>query len=282
MLFETNTATMARKKAGHLNNVAKLTETISGSDNGNMLLVPGRKGTMQLIHHGFACNTDDGSALVFAHGNIDETTSFKTVNRNDMVAPAAERDERPDAEEGSGGAFIAPTLKSMMAAESPEEFANLDAENNTILEDRPDLCLITPALFEEVGGAKLISANDLASTIIEAVQAAAADDDEISIEREAEAEGLEDTLAMLWASAQGLLKEIRLADVPESAMMSHLIRVVRSELSGEKTPAATTAGRTPGDPLPGEGSASMDLMAASSQSMVALLSRFQEGAESDR
>jgi hypothetical protein len=112
---------------------------------------------------------------------------------------------------------------------------NLEAENNTILEDRPNHCLITPAVFEDVGGAKLILAKDLASTIIEAFQAAAADDNEISIKQEAEAEGLEDTLAMLWASAQGLLKEIRLADVPKSAMMSHLIRGVRSKLSGENT-----------------------------------------------
>jgi hypothetical protein len=128
ILFETNTATMARKTTGHLNNVAKLTETISGSDHGNMLLVPGRKGTMQLIHHGFACNTDDGFALVFALGNLDETTSFKTVNQNNMVAPAAERDEGPDAEEGSRGAFTVPTLESMMATESPKEFANLELQ----------------------------------------------------------------------------------------------------------------------------------------------------------
>ena len=191
---------MARKTAAHLNNVAKLTETISGSDHGNMLLVPGRKGTMQLIHHGFACNTDDGFSLVFAHGNLEETTSFKTVNRNLLVAPALERDEGADADEGTVGAFTVPTLESMMAAESPEEFANLEADDNTILENRPNHCLITPAIFEEVGGAKLISARNLASAIVEAVQAAAADDDKISIERGAKAEGLEDTLAMLWAS----------------------------------------------------------------------------------
>ncbi|KAI2490829.1 hypothetical protein MHU86_23739 [Fragilaria crotonensis] len=128
---------------------------------------------MQLIHHGFACNTDAGFSLAFAHGNIEDTTTFKTVDRDEMVAPA---------------------VKS---------------------------------------GAKVISARDLAFAIIEAFQNAAADDDEISTEREAEAEGLEDTLAMLWASENGLLREIRLVDVP-STMMSHLIRGVRSRLVAEQ------------------------------------------------
>ena len=198
-LFETNLAAMARKTADHLNDVTKLTETITRSDYGNMLLVPGRKGTMQLIHHGFACNTDEGFALAFAHGNLEDTTTFKTVDRNELVAPAVVRDDSGDKED-SGGAIVVPTLESMMSAESPGEFANLEAEDNPILENRPNHCLITPATFQEVRGAKVISSKDLALAIIEAFQNAAADDDEISTEKEAEAAGLEDTLAMLWAS----------------------------------------------------------------------------------
>jgi hypothetical protein len=280
-LFETNVAAMARKTEGHLNNAAKLTETITGSDYGNMLLVPGRRGTMQLIHHGFACNTDAGFSLAFAHGNLEDTTTFKTVDRNELVAPAVVRDDSSDEEE-SGGAIVAPTLESMMAAESPDEFASLEAEDNPILENRPNHCLITPGAFEEVGGAKVISAKDLAFAMIEAFQNSAADDDEISTEREAEAAGLEDTLAMLWASEQGLLKEIHLVDVPESAMMSHLIKGVKSKLSGSTGPPLV-GGVATGNLVAGEGSnASMEMMAASSQSMVALLSRFHEGAESDR
>ncbi|KAI2494736.1 hypothetical protein MHU86_19773 [Fragilaria crotonensis] len=109
----------------------------------------------------------------------------------------------------------------MMAAESPDEFAELVAEGNQILERRPNHCLITTSTFEEVEGAKLVSAKDLAFAIIEAFQIAAADDDVISTEREAEAAGLEDiVLALLWASEQGMLREIRLVDVPESTMMS--------------------------------------------------------------
>ena len=50
-LFETNVATMARKTESHLNNVTKLSETITGSDYRNILSVPGRKGTMQLLQN---------------------------------------------------------------------------------------------------------------------------------------------------------------------------------------------------------------------------------------
>jgi hypothetical protein len=168
---------------------------------------------MQLLHHGFACNTDAGFSLAFAHGNLEDTTTFKTVDRNELVAPAVVRDDSNDEYE-SGGGLVVPTLESMMAAESPNEFAGIEAEDNPILENHPNHCLITPGTFEEVGGAKVVSAKDLAFAIIEAFQNAAADDDEISTEREAEAAGLEDTLAMLWASEQGLLKEIHLVDVP--------------------------------------------------------------------
>ena len=69
LLFETNVADMART-AGHLNNVSRLTEIITESDYRNMLLVHRKSGTMQLIHHGFACNTADGFSLAFAHGNL--------------------------------------------------------------------------------------------------------------------------------------------------------------------------------------------------------------------
>ena len=73
---------MARKTEGHLKNVAKLTETITRIDYWIMLLVPGRRGTMQLVYHGFACNTETGFSLAFAHGNLNDTTTFKTVDQH--------------------------------------------------------------------------------------------------------------------------------------------------------------------------------------------------------
>ncbi|KAI2508558.1 hypothetical protein MHU86_5850 [Fragilaria crotonensis] len=79
----------------------------------------------------------------------------------------------------------------------------------------------------------------------------------------------------------GNAQEIRLVDVPESTMMSHLIRGVRGSSRGRSPTHNRKDGRGKRG-RPGEGNASMEMMAASSQSMVALLSRFQEGADSDR
>ena len=105
---------------------------------------------MQVLHHGFACNTEAGFSLVFAHGNFGDTTSFTTADRNDMVTPASERDASSE-EDDCDEVFVVPSLESMIAAESAEEFANLEAEDNPILER----CLITPSsTFEEVGGGR--------------------------------------------------------------------------------------------------------------------------------
>ena len=62
-------------------------------------------------------------------------------------------------------------------------------------------------------------------------------------------------------------------------MMRHLIRGVKGKLSGTRV---QPPGGVAGLPAPEETNASMEMMAASSQSMVALLSQFQEGTESDR
>ncbi len=184
-----------------------------------------------------------------------------------------------------------------MGAESPSEFRDLEAEdNNAILDSKPNHCLVKASTFVEVEGAKLISANDLAFTLIETFQLLVVDDDEISVEHEEEAAGLESILAMLWASEAGLLREIRLEDAPESTMMSHIIRGIRDKLSGHSAgrglggprEETTFSGGRPSssrDSTPSDdraNSASMEMMAASSQSMVALLSRFQEGSDADR
>ena len=65
-LFDANTKSLARKTEGNLNNVSKLTDFITGSSYGNMVLIPGRPGVMQLVHHGFACNTGEEFTLAFA------------------------------------------------------------------------------------------------------------------------------------------------------------------------------------------------------------------------
>ncbi len=102
------------------------------------------------------------------------------------------------------------------------------------------------------------------------------DDNSIIVENEDEAAGLEGILAMLWASENGMLMEIRMDDVPEEPMMSHIIKDMRSRLGGARVNEATRGG----EPTTDGGAA--DLTAQSLQTMVALLSRFQEGHKAER
>ena len=277
-LFDTNAKSLARKAEGNLNNVGRLTDFITGSSYGNMVLVPGRPGMMQLVHHGLACNTRDGFTLAFAHGNLGDCTTFKTIQREELVAPVAGRDDNE--EEGEDRERSAPTLDSMLGAETANEFAELEAEGNDILDRLPNHCFITPETFIETKGSKQISAKDLAFYLIEKFQSSVEDDDEISVEKEEEASGLEGILAMLWASENGMLKEVRMDDVPEDPMMSHIIKEVRRRI-GEAGPTTTAeaAGTTT---VGADGGTSMEMMALSSQSMVALLSKLQEGNDADR
>ena len=277
-LFETNAKALARKVEGNLNNVGRFTDFITGSSYENMVLVPGRPGVMQLVHHGFACNTSRGFTLAFAHGNLRDCTAFKTIQREDLVAPVAGRDDIE--EEGNKRTRSAPSLDSMLGAESATDFAELEAEGNDILDRLPNHCFITPETFIKTKGAKHISAKNLAFYLIEKFQGSVENDDEISVEKEEEAAGLEGILAMLWASENGLLEEIRMDDVPEDPMMSHIIRDVRHRIGGAVTTTTTDSGGTAA--VGTAGGTSMEMMALSSQSMVALLSKLQEGTDADR
>jgi hypothetical protein len=271
MLFETQATALAKRTKSHLSDVNKLTETVAGSDHGNMMLVPGTKGVMQLIHHGFACNTTTEFVLAFAHGNLGESTTFKSVDRSVMVRPAVT--------EG----IAVPSLESMLGAETPDEFGTHEVEGNAILEEYPNHCLITPEVFATVKGSKRIDSNTLACRMIESFQLSVVDDDELSVEKEEEAAGLENVLALLWASSQGLLTEVRLEDAPENTMMNHLIKGVKDRLTGRDTnPGTSIAPPTITGSPSGDLTSSMELMVASSQSMVALLNKFQDGSEADR
>jgi hypothetical protein len=101
---------------------------------------------MQLNHHGFACSTLAGFTLAFAHWNPGDNTTFKTVNRKQMVVLLllARR----------GTSVFVRSLERMMEAESPNKFGDLDAEENTILELHPSHGLIKPSTFAEVEGVK--------------------------------------------------------------------------------------------------------------------------------
>jgi hypothetical protein len=156
-LSEAGVSALARRTKSHLNNVNKFTETVAGSNHGNMILVPGPEGIMHLVHHGFAYNTSTTFVLAFAHRNLGESTTFKLVDREAMVRPAVT--------EG----ITVPSLESMMGAESPEELGTTEAKGNTILEQGyPNHCLVSPDVFAIVKGSKRVDSNSLAYCIIEA------------------------------------------------------------------------------------------------------------------
>ena len=102
----------------------------------------------------------------------------------------------------------------MTGTESPEQFGDLEAEDNSIQEGLPNHCLIPPSTFITVTkGSKRITVKDLAYHLIEVFQFSVVDNDKLSVEKEEKAAGLESTLVLLWASANGLLREISLEDV---------------------------------------------------------------------
>jgi hypothetical protein len=171
----------------------------------------------------------------------------------------------------------------MLGAESADEFAALDPEGNDILDRLPNHCYIAPETFLKVRGSKRLAAKDLAFYLIENFQLSVEEDDEISVEKEEEAVALEGILAMLWASENEMLREIRLDDVPEDPMMSHVIKDIRWKFGGAggyQPTAATCVGE--GGLADGASGASMEMMARSSQSMVDILSKLQESNKSDR
>ena len=84
-LFERNWTALNRITLSHLANPVGLAETIGGNTFGNMMLVPGEPGRMQLLHHGFTCNTDEGFSLVFAQGNLGDSSYFKILPRVEVT-----------------------------------------------------------------------------------------------------------------------------------------------------------------------------------------------------
>ena len=55
---------------------------------GSMMLVPVPPGRMQMLHHGFTCESEEmGFQLVFAQGNLGECCYFKIVPNEDVTEP---------------------------------------------------------------------------------------------------------------------------------------------------------------------------------------------------
>ena len=137
-LFTQSHRDLAQRTANHLGSPNELMETIVGSSHGSMLMVPGEKGVMQILHHGFGASTNNGFTLIFAQGNLEDTTIFKTLPRIEAVAQIGNETGR------RSGSIDTPQLTAMLEAASAEAFASLKADGNPIMKDRPNHLLISP------------------------------------------------------------------------------------------------------------------------------------------
>ena len=146
-LFQTHLGTLAAKSKSHLQNTGKFTESITGSAHGNMILIPGTTGKMQLIHQWFSCSTDDGFALVFVQRNLSDYSYFRILDRNEAVKAIKVIHGRRVTTTNC------PTLVSMLSVSSTAEFKDLPAQGNGILSERPNHLMVNGDVFLMAEGA---------------------------------------------------------------------------------------------------------------------------------
>ena len=278
--FDTHLGTRASRSKLHLRDVAKFTETITGSATGNALIVAGAPGRMNLLHHGFSCLTDGDFSLVFVQGNLSDCSYFKILPREAAV-------EEVRVVNGQRVTTTnCPTLEAMLGARTADEFKDLPAQGNGVLRQRPNHLLINGDVFLMVEGAPSFSAKELAINVIEFVRPVTEgdeedDDDMLEAKREASAES-ETLLAMLWACENNGLTAVPLEDVPSSPALIQIIRNVKGKLTTNTAvplvPVVTlddTAART-------DRTDKASAWEISSQSIVQELNRMHESREAER
>ena len=232
-LFEKTWEGLATKTVSHLSNTVRLAETVGGNMFGSVMLVPGPPGRMQMLHQGFTSDTDDaGFSLIFAQGNLGECSYFKVVPRAAVTEPIKVT---------QGGRVIpttnCPTLETMLAATTGDEFKELEAQGNVILRQKRNHLMIHPEAFLMMDGAATFQAKDvMAITILDMVRPNPDDDEEEDETVEAKkkaAAGAELVLAFLWASEQGTLTPVQLLDVHENPhLKNQIIRSIKAKLGG--------------------------------------------------
>ena len=263
-LFSTDQDVLAEVAKANLGSPSHLSSTISGSDFANILLVPGEKDLVKVIHHGFdGASTYDlatDSTLVFVHGNFCEAP-FKVLDRSQATNPIFRAG-------GTRSSGACPTLTSFVGSTSANDFAALRAENNTILKDRPSHMFIHPAILTLAEGAREVSASSLAWKIIDSLTAEA-DADAQQIQEYEEAQGqAEGLLAFLWASAMGVSSSVGLTDPPDLEHLNHRCERVRDKIR------ASTNNNGGGDGL-GSGAGLAALTVAAQQIAASSLSTEQ-------
>ena len=296
-LFETHTGVLTTRTARNTADVHRLTEVITGSGHGNMMLIPGNDGMVQVIHHGFGTDVNGEFALVFAHGNHNEFATFKVLEREAAVEPIAkEPDDEDDADGPTGvAARNAPGFLSLIEVGDAKDFGELLPEESDALMEFPNHFMIHPKVFALTMGARSVQSKHLAFEIIETIIAPFREG-EANLNEGEKGDGSDYgcLLAWLWAVANGLLPEVRLHDVPDTNVMNNVIKRIRGKLvnrdeeSQQDDPRSTgrggNMGRADEDRQGAEEThrASIEMMASSSQTMAALMTKMQEGNEFDR
>ena len=165
-LFEASLATMSIITASHLKKPEKLVETIAGSTYANMIMVAGDDdGMVNILHHGFVSATSFGgeAAILFLSGNSPEAP-VKALSHTSAVVPIKKTSSGRT--RGGAATLDAPTFADMWGVESETDFADLRANGNTILRDKPNHMMIGPAVFALADGTQRIRARTLAYQIV--------------------------------------------------------------------------------------------------------------------
>ena len=228
-LFRTNLTSLTVMTGNHLDNPVRLTETIAGSNYGNMLLMPGTTGFMQILHHGFVHAGELGgeSVLLAVNGNLSEA-ALKVIPKEAAVTQVGNINRR------RATAPECPSLDDFLGVRTAEEFNELEpTAGNGILRQKPNHLFIGPETFSMAKGARQIRSNQLAMLLIDKFRAEADDDDQANLARMDEAKEGELLLALLWASERDLLVPILLGEPEESTVLNQLHHEMKARLSGQ-------------------------------------------------
>jgi hypothetical protein len=173
-LFRTNLTMFSVMSENHLDDTVRIMETVGGSNYGNMLLVPGPTGFMQVLHHGFTHSAELGGPMdiVAVHGNLSEA-ALKVIPKDTIVMQAGNNTKRRSSVE-------CPTMDSILGTKSAEEFRSLAPAKNGILKQKPNHIFIGPDTFFLTKGAKQVRSSELAALIIDKFTIDADDDDQVA------------------------------------------------------------------------------------------------------
>jgi hypothetical protein len=238
-LFNLDDDELAVISKGHYNNVGAFRSTIANSGGGNFLLIPGPKGTVQLLHQGFVSTTTLGGATIlgFIQGKFS-SSPFKTIVRPaDAVKPI---DLGRAMTRGQAAPAACPTAKSIFSVSNAEEFAALPGEVDT-LDGMPNHIFVHPRIFTRTDGVRATRSKDLAWDIIkqltEELNNATTDSERADVVEEQD--NVEVLLAFLWASERGLLSPVTLGDMEESPHLNHQCELILNKI---RTPVNSQAG----------------------------------------